>query len=478
VQVFELNIPRFADLIRSIKVNSFKDKMSNLETTIPRKASAIIPCLTLESEALEESDPTSLVTFQLKVRAGSGTTASSYKKQVRRFDEGSPPQYIRVLEAYQEIWKQNSITSPSDRLATVRTILRGDSLVAFETSIVDNRDGGPEGQEEVVLTTEIVEEAMNAVSESVFPHRALEHQKLWMRRHMRKPRDMTARKLAAPVCRINNSLPLFPGGSSDDKFSDSEIIELLEFSVPEAWRTKFDLEGYIPSEENKAAFITHCEVLERHENVTKKPKEKVTVKKAHKSAGKNKSREGKKSLSGPFHCKEHGENPTHDTANCYTLKNRAAKGGNSSSSAQRTFTSKKFRKEIHSLFKKQPKKKVLDMFASVIQSEQAAISKKQKAVKQKKRRVIDTSESESESDDDLSVQVIEVPQPRAKKIARAKKLKHKSELHAMESDESDPSEDKFESNATDEEQTFQRTIASLGSAPCDIDEVSSSDCDE
>jgi hypothetical protein len=165
-------------------------------------------------------------------------------------------------------------------LATIWTILRGDSLVAFETSIVENRDGGPEG--EVVLTTEIVEEAMNAVSETVFPHRALEHQKLWMRRHMmRKPREMTARKLAAAVCRINNALPLFPGGSSEERFSDQEIIELLEFSVPEVWRTKFDLEGYITSEDNKAAFIAHCEVLERHEQiVTKKAERKNHRKKS------------------------------------------------------------------------------------------------------------------------------------------------------------------------------------------------------
>lgn len=293
---------------------------------------------------------------------------------------------------------------------------------------------------------------------------------------------MTARKLAAAVCRINNALPHFPGGSNEEKFSDQEIIELLEFSVPEAWRTKFDLEGYIPSEDNKAAFIAHCEVQERHEQtVTKKPKEKITVKKAHKSAGKNKSREGKKHLTGPFFCKEHGENPTHDTASCYTLKNRAAKGGNSNSSsgssAQRNFNGKKFRKEIHILFKNQPKKKVLDMFASVIQSEQAIISKK-KASKQKKRLASDASESGSESEEDLSVHLLEVPQSRTKKVARAKILQHKSELQVMESDQSDPAQDQQDSNAMDEEQTFQKRIASLGSAPGDVDEVSSSDCDE
>jgi hypothetical protein len=59
---------------------------------------------------------------------------------------------------------------------------------------------------------------------------------------------------------------------------------------------------------------------------------------------------------------------------CWTLQKRAAgnSGGNkpSNSSSSHPFSGKKFRKEIHAILKKNPKKQVLDMFASVLKSKQ------------------------------------------------------------------------------------------------------------
>ena len=104
-----------------------------------------------------------------------------------------------------------------------------------------------------------------------FPHRALEIQKLWMRRKMRKPTEMSFRKMVAAVVRINNSIPYFPGATVVDKFSEAEIIELLEWSIPQKWRNKFDLEGYIPSLETRAKLVEKCEALERNELKGPKP---------------------------------------------------------------------------------------------------------------------------------------------------------------------------------------------------------------
>jgi hypothetical protein len=87
---------------------------------------------------------------------------------------------------------------------------------------------------------------------------------------MKKPKELSFRKTAAAVGRLNNSLPLFPSATAADKFSDDEIVELLEWSIPQAWRTKFDLDGYIPTEHTKARLITECEILER--NDPQKPK--------------------------------------------------------------------------------------------------------------------------------------------------------------------------------------------------------------
>jgi hypothetical protein len=39
------------------------------------------------------------------------------------------------MNALEEIWKQNALTTVSDRQASVKTILREDALTAFEASI-------------------------------------------------------------------------------------------------------------------------------------------------------------------------------------------------------------------------------------------------------------------------------------------------------------------------------------------------------
>ncbi len=96
-------------------------------------------------------------------------------------------------------------------------------------------------------TYKIVFAGLNAVAQMVFPFRALESQKQWMGRCMQKPKDLSIRKTVAHVGRLNHSLPLFPYGKESDKFTTGELLEILEWSIPEAWRTKFDLNGYIPT---------------------------------------------------------------------------------------------------------------------------------------------------------------------------------------------------------------------------------------
>ena len=66
-----------------------------------------------------------------------------------------------------------------------------------------------------------------------------------MQRNMKKPKDLSTRKMAAAITKINNMLPRFPGATEASKFSDAEIVELLELSLPNAWRQALDLKkGY------------------------------------------------------------------------------------------------------------------------------------------------------------------------------------------------------------------------------------------
>ncbi len=56
-------------------------------------------------------------------RVGQPATSTKYKKHVRKFEEGTPQQWIDVLRDMEEIWTQNSVNGGTDRASTVRAVV-------------------------------------------------------------------------------------------------------------------------------------------------------------------------------------------------------------------------------------------------------------------------------------------------------------------------------------------------------------------
>ena len=254
------------------------------------------PCLTLVPAAKGDVDETELVQFSLKVRAGSAVNAPTYKRKVARFTSGTPAEWIAVLEALDEIFAQNSLVAALDRENVIRTILRGDSWTAYESSIQESRVNEENMGEPLALTVEMVNIALKAVSHEVFPHRALVNQLAWMKRRMRKPATMSVRQFVASVTQMNGKLIRFPGATDGDLFEPSQLLELLEFSLPDAWRAKFDLAGYIPTDHDKTRLVLEGEQIERAAALSKaaaiKPKQHSTAT-GKTGSSKNKFRNGK-----------------------------------------------------------------------------------------------------------------------------------------------------------------------------------------
>ncbi len=137
---------------------------------------------------------------------------------------------------------------------------------------------------------------------------------------------------------------------------------------------------------------------------TKASTEKKTKKRKNgKKPTDDKKNEGNTSKN-KYYCSEHGKNPSHVTADCYTIKNRAKAAGSQGGKSNHSFSNKTFRKEVNLLSKKTSKKKVLDMYASAVQREQKKLLKK--SAKRKPREEISES---SDEDSDMSVQMIESP---------------------------------------------------------------------
>ena len=379
---------------------------------IPKKNSVSFsifkPVLPLLPEVLSnvaDKEKSGYITMELSTAAGG---AGKYKKHLAYFDDGSPQEWITFQKDMAEVWAQNGITSPDNRMAIIRTILRGETLTTFEAAVAERRVG-PEGTT-LDLTMAMVEEALSEVTTSIFPHRALDFQKHWMKKYLKKPQDMSIRSTSAALNRLNNCLPFFPGGSESSKFSDSELVEILEFSLPLEWRQKFDFDGYIPMDGTKAQLIHHGEAIER--SLDSNPVEKKDKQPQGKKAKFAKSDSKKESSTATYVCTVHGTNRTHSTENCFTLKNKQA--NTQKHSGKRTFTPKGLRHEINLLCKDVPKDKVLEQYMAVIQKEKAKLKKQKKKAQKSKA---ESSSEESSSDSDLEVHMIEeIKNPKRHKL--------------------------------------------------------------
>jgi hypothetical protein len=105
------------------------------------KPSPLQPVLPLLPEVLptKDQDKLKFTNFELKSRAGQPAGSTTYKKFVRVFEEGSPQQWTDLIRDLEKIWTQNSVNGPSDRTSTIRALLKGESLTAFETALEDVR---------------------------------------------------------------------------------------------------------------------------------------------------------------------------------------------------------------------------------------------------------------------------------------------------------------------------------------------------
>lgn len=360
------------------------------------------PCLTLVPPTKKDVSETDIIEFSLHVRAGSAAkNAPTYKRKVARFNGGSPAEWIEVLEALDEIFARNGLSTPQDQENIVRTILRGDSWTAFESSLQESRENLDKPEEPLPLTLEMINSALMAVSEDVFPHRALSTQLRWMNRRMRKPANMGIRQFVAAVSQMNTKLLRFPGATRADLIPADKLVELMEFALPESWRAKFDLAGYIPIQHDKYRLIAEGEQIERAAVLTKAPGSKPNSKPSAKKAGKTGS-------SSKNNSNRNGKNngPHSANAGSAAAKHKSPAKADGAGNGK-NFSGRKFRKDLYALSKGKDRVQVIDQFAAVLETERAKAVKQTKASKVKsknsKAMTVDSSDDSSDSDESIHV---------------------------------------------------------------------------
>lgn len=121
----------------------------------------------------------------------------------------------------------------------------------------------------------------------------------------------------------------------------------------------------------------NCEAIERNQDATKEEKKEQQDKPENKQ--KISKTKNEKVASNKFYCSHHKKYSVHNTADCYTLKNQQSAGN--SKVGTKTFSSNGLCKENYLLSKDSSKKKVPDMYMSVVNREKNKSTKKAQKLK-------------------------------------------------------------------------------------------------
>jgi hypothetical protein len=288
------------------------ESRSRLRMTLPP-----IPLERPERQVLEDGN---YVSFKLRA-VPIDPHSQLYSLSVPYYSSGTPEKWIIFRKNLDKVLIGQNITTGPPTYAMTRRILEGAALAKFEDSVLDR------GTETLDHFTLVLEDMSNYV----FPRRALQMQKRFMRRYMRKPRKLKMREFMARVEELNHDLRYFPVFVPGARLLEDELLDIYENGVPNSWQKQFLLQGFDPIEHTKQEFLEFCERLEATEDIfVENPnasKRKASTKNTYKSReGRNPVNKSTRNSTGTQrYCRLHGQQQSHDTATCKVLLDQADK---------------------------------------------------------------------------------------------------------------------------------------------------------
>jgi hypothetical protein len=118
--------------------------------------------------------------------------------------------------------------------------------------------------------------------DKLVPSRALAKVKCHLRRHCRKPADMSVRQYYQNLYRINNQeIPNLPPFGEHQNFCENEFINIILYGTPGSWAQEMERQGCDPMDHTAkevVAFMEQLESAESHEKTATKIKAKKSDK--------------------------------------------------------------------------------------------------------------------------------------------------------------------------------------------------------
>jgi hypothetical protein len=191
------------------------------------------------------------------------------------------------------------------------------------------------------VNDDVVAAGKRAVLNYMAPTKALSKQQIWMRRHCRKPKEMSTKAFYSHLIRINDEelVNIPPSFDKSQRLKDDDLIDIILNSIPRRWLVEFERISFNPTEKSIEELLQQCERMESIDTMTTDPNTKTVE-------GKNSTKGKSTKKAKTYHAKKtgdciiHGVGCGHSTEECKIIIGAKAKKGNYNSGTTGTSSTK------------------------------------------------------------------------------------------------------------------------------------------
>ena len=247
--------------------------------------SKLKPVIPLERPVPKEFNSKNYLTNKCQSVPGDNTS-SSYSVTVQYFEEGTPEEWLELLAAHKRVCIGQNITNGPGMYDVLRRHLKGTAVTKYGNVA---RDTGPQ----TIQNFKIV---VKELTKYFFPQHAVRIQKRYIRRFIRKPKDMKFRAFVNRVLELNGHLDKFPEETTNVTptiLDNDEIKDILHHACPKSWQDQMTTLGFNFPEKTIEDMVEFCERFEQIEDDVIPKKKKSSRKESSSSLSKKTTRKRK-----------------------------------------------------------------------------------------------------------------------------------------------------------------------------------------
>lgn len=215
--------------------------------TVPRRP-MIVPPIPYERNEEEAYKKGNYMVMKLRTNP-LDEKSPTYDVQVPYFRAGSCEDILHLEDKVRAVVIGQGLTTGPQKFAFIRQVLKGDALAHWTSTAT----GKPETDDTFLA-------CWQALLVHVFPFRALETQRRFLRRYLRKPFSEKFRAYKNRLVDMNNDLARFPPNfNATQKLDVDELIDILQFGMPNKWQFNMVRDNFNPADHGLQDLVDYCE---------------------------------------------------------------------------------------------------------------------------------------------------------------------------------------------------------------------------